>query len=680
MPPAAALRLLLATALAAPPTAALTFEAKGSKSRPVSKVIALLKDMNKQLAKEAEEDEEIYDKIACWCETNDKSKTKSISDAEGRIEDLTSSVEALTAQSARLGTEIKNHEQEVAKNQEALDKATAIREKELAEFQAEEKDLLASLSALKAALVVLGKHHGTSLLQLPQEPAIRVRATMRQALQQHRHLLKGALTPSQRRAALSFIQTFDEDVSIVPAYEPQSSEIFGVLSQMKDTFEANLEQARKDEQASQKAFEDVRSGKEEEIKAGTAQVEKKSEELADIDEKNAQSKTDLDDTKGGLTVDEQFLQMLKEKCAVTDQEWEERQKMRQQEMEAVSKAMAILSGDDAHDLFGRTFNPSLVQTGMTMAVVARRRTAASDLLTQAAKRYHSPRLAALAYRARLDAFERVKQAIDELVAQHLKDKEAEIKHKDFCVEEFNTNQLKTEKRLRQQDDFKAKVADLEGSVKAHTESVDALKAEIAEMQVQLKRAGEDREKQHNEFQLTVSDQRETARLLTAALKVLGDFYGDAPSAAFEQVARDSPPPPAGFDKYGKNEQGGNVMGMLQQIISDAKEMEAAAVRAENEAQQAYEEFVKETNASIEAKGKDVVNKSEAKAKAEAELVSAKESLEATGLELEQLANEKAELHQGCDFILKTFDVRQTARDEEVEALKQAKAILSGARD
>ena len=121
------------------------------------------------------------------------------------------------------------------------------------------------------------------------------------------------------------------------------------------------------------------------------------------------------------------------------------------------------------------------------------------------------------------------------------------------------------------------------------------------------------------------------------------------------------------------------MGMIQQIIDDAKAMEAEAIRDEEDAQKAYEEFVKETNASIEEKSKDIVNKSENKAKAEAELVETKESKEATMLELEQLSNMNAELHQSCDFVMKNFDVRQTARDEEVEALKQAKAILSGAK-
>merc|ERR1719405_46348 len=74
----------------------LTFDEEAAKNRPVSKVITLLKDMLKQLEKEAEEDEEIYDKMACWCETNDQEKTKSIADAEARISDLTTKIEELT--------------------------------------------------------------------------------------------------------------------------------------------------------------------------------------------------------------------------------------------------------------------------------------------------------------------------------------------------------------------------------------------------------------------------------------------------------------------------------------------------------------------------------------------------------------------------------------------------------
>merc|ERR1719460_249912 len=168
----------------------LTFDAEGAKNRPVSKVITLLKDMLKQLEKEASEDEEIYDKMACWCETNDKEKTKSIADAEAKIEDLTTKIEEYTAASARLGTEIKNLESEVAKNQEALDKATAIREKQLAEFNAEEKDTLESISSLKAAVTVLSKHQGGAFLQLPQSHIWGVATTIQHEMQKHAFMLR----------------------------------------------------------------------------------------------------------------------------------------------------------------------------------------------------------------------------------------------------------------------------------------------------------------------------------------------------------------------------------------------------------------------------------------------------------------------------------------------------------
>merc|ERR1712203_219462 len=352
-----------------------------------------------------------------------------------------------------------------------------------------------------------------------------------------------------------------------------------------------------------------------EIAAGKEQIETKTQELSDTNEALAQAKEDLIDTQNSLSADEQFLMMLKEKCQMTDKEWEERQKTRQLEMEAVSKALAILSGDDAHDLFTKTFNPALLQE--ESRVQSARRNQAATLLKAVADKHNNPRLATLAYKVRLDAFTRVKKAIDDMIAQLLKEKEDEIKHKDFCVDEFNTNQLQTEKKEREKQDLIAKIEDLELTIKTLTEEIEALKAQIAEMQVQLKRAGENREKENKEFQMTVADQRETQKLLQAALNVLGEFYGQGEKASFLQKQEPvGPPPPPGFEAYKKNAASGGVMSLIQQIISDAKAMEAETIRSEEDAQKAYEDFVKETNASIEAKMNEIVNKSELKAKAE----------------------------------------------------------------
>merc|ERR1719387_2953648 len=335
--------------------------------------------MKIQLEQEAAEDEEIYEKMACWCETNDKEKTKAIEDAEARIEDLKAEILRLAAASARLSAEIKNLEKDVAENKEALDKATALRTKELAEFNGAEKDMLQSIGALKAAITVLAKHHGGSLLQSNQEQVV---LTLQHELEKHASLLQGVLTSSQKKAIAAFVQApedyFDDapafnQANYQPAYAPQSGEIFGILKQMKETFENNLSQSQKDELANQKAFEDLKEAKEGEITAS-------------------------------LSADDKFLMNLKETCQMTDSEFEQRQKDRQLEIEAVSKALAILSSDDAHDLFTKTFNPALVEKANSQH--SKRRVAAAKVLSSVAEKLDSPRLAALATRVRLDALPR----------------------------------------------------------------------------------------------------------------------------------------------------------------------------------------------------------------------------------------------------------------------------------
>merc|ERR1719389_1246947 len=282
-------------------------------------------------------------------------------------------------------------------------------------------------------------------------------------------------------------------------------------------------------------------------------------------------------------------------------------------------------------------------------------------------------LSTLAVKARLDAFTKVKKSIQDMVDKLVKEKEDEIKHKDFCIEEINNNERDTEMKERDKADAQAKIEDL-------AMTIDTLKAQVADLQVQMKRAGEDREKMNKEFQITVADQRATQKLLAAALNILKGFYEKAAlvqkHTSEKQLAGQAPPP--GFKSYEKNAASGGVMGMMQSIIDDAKAMEAETIRAEEDSQKAYEDYVKETNNSIEAKNKDIINKSEVKATSEGALVKNKEGKESVMVELQQLSNYNAELHGSCDFVTKNFEIRQTARDEEVEALKQALAILSGA--
>jgi len=639
------------------------------KNRPVSKVVTLLKDMITQLEKEAEEDEEVYEAMGCWCETNDKEKTKSIADAEQRIADLTAAIEGFTSKSAQLNTQIEHLTKEVSKNGVALDQATALRTKQLAEFNGEEKDMIQSISALKSAVVVLGKQNAASAMLQDSNMAINIAVMLKDEIKRHKSVIGDSLSPEQMRAIKAFGKSPD---AFLQAEAPASGEIFGILKQMKETFESNLGASQKEEMTNQKAYEDLKAAKEEEIAAGQSLLDTKTVELGTVDEKNAMSKEDLDDTQNTLAADQEFLAALKEKCAELDAEYEERTKTRQAEIGATSKALAFLSSDEAHDLFSRSM-------GFTQTSIRRhsaRRESVFTKLMQAAKRSGDPRLSTLAQQAKLDAFAKVKKSIQDMVDNLVKEKEDEIKHKDFCVEELNNNERDIEQKERDKADKKAKIDDLEVTIDELSKAMEVLKMEVAEMQVQMKRAGEDREKENKNFQMEIADQRATQKLLAAALGVLKGFYD---KAALVQKGKQSPLEGApSFKPMEKNAAGGGVMGMIQNVINESKALEAEAIRGEEAAQKAYETFVMDTNNSVEQKSKDIVSKAADKGKTEQALVETKQEMDSTMGELEALYNENADLHKSCDFILKNFDIRQTARDEEIEALKQSIAMFSGA--
>jgi hypothetical protein len=642
-------------------TLALHFDAVDAKNYPVSKVVALLNDMKVQLEKEQDADEEIYSKMACWCETNNKGKTKAIADAEARIATLDNTIEKMTSLSLTLNEEIKGLEKEIAANQKSLDVATALRAKQLAEFNAEEKEMLQSISALKSAVVVLGKHHdGSAAAFLNNKVILKAFATAKALQDKHMVLLQGTITPSQKRLISSLAQ---DQGPTSAAYKPQSGQIFGILNQMKETFEADLSNSAKEELASAAAYKDLKAAKEEEIAAGTQSLEQKTQQLATTDETNAQAKEDKEDTEASLGADQKFLMDLKERCALSDEAWEKRQKERHVELEAVAKAISILSSDDARDQFSKTYNPSFLQVS---AEGASQRKQAANVLAK------FPKLAALATSVRLDPFTDVKKAIDKMIIALEKESAEEVKHKDYCLDGLQENEVDVQKKTHSKVNLETKIAALQQTIKETKTAIQNVVTEIEDLKTQQKRAVEDRAAEKKEFEGVVADQRETQNLLNQALDVLKDVYGDG--VVLVQVGQE---PPAGFDTYKKSTGSTGVIALLNQIIADTKEMEAAAMHDEQTAAEEHTKFMKATLESLKAKDDIKVDLTEQKAKSEKELTEAKSELDGTMTELENLGNEAGALHKSCDYTLKNFDVRQTARDEEVDALRKAKAFLSG---
>merc|ERR1719408_107873 len=184
----------------------------------------------------------------------------------------------------------------------------------------------------------------------------------------------------------------------------------------------------------------------------------------------------------------------------------------------------------------------------------------------------------------------------------------------------------------------------------------------------MKRASEIRETENADFQQTMTDQRITQAILQKPV---------APHIQTSGTHTDPGNGPAKFKKYGQNAGGDKVVAMLEDVMADSKKMENDAAAAEQDAQGAYEMFMKDSNKSIKSMLRANVNMSEEKAKAEEALSRDETDLSATMKTLESLNEELGDLHRTCDFVLNNFSKRQEARALEMDALREAKNILSG---
>jgi len=423
---------------------AISLDDGDSKANPVNKVVIVLEEMKAQLEKEAASDDEVYDKMICWCETNDKLKTKAIADNKMLLGQLEEFIPEAAAKIATLQTEVKNLKSDIESGTAELNEATTIRGKEQGEFSAEEADTMVSISGVTKAIDALGAKMSSAFLEFKH-----LKDTGRLSN------LKG-VTPEQKAKLSSFLQT---------QHKAPSSEIFGILKSMKESFEINLKDSQDDEKAAIAAYTDLKAGKDAEIAAATEQKNTKESQAADTVEKLAQAKEDKVTAAETLEADEKFLADLKERCGNFDAEFAARKKMRSDEMAAVGEALSILTSDDARDQFSKSIAdftqvsmksrlrvtqrhyPGLLQSESKQ--MAQARTRASRMLLEEALTLGSPRLSMLAASMRTDVFAKIKTAIDEMVTQLKQEQKDEVKHRDFCIDELTRTKSRLMTRTTQ---------------------------------------------------------------------------------------------------------------------------------------------------------------------------------------------------------------------------------------
>mmetsp|Transcript_106910 Transcript_106910/g.168961 ORF Transcript_106910/g.168961 Transcript_106910/m.168961 type:complete len:734 (+) Transcript_106910:52-2253(+) len=677
-----------------------------SKDTPVTRVVNLLKEMSKTLQKEQEEDEELYHKLACWCNNNKYEKNEASDDANSKISDLEATIEMLTAKSKELKTKIAELEKEVAADKAALAEALALREKQLKEFHSLELDDIAALENLKAAIVVLSKHHDAAFPQMPlsliavqgkQEPWSPEHEShlshsfdeflSKQGFDTHMHsastpgLLQDTMPEATAKngwsaADVSTVKRAVTSASALlqrrhgqgyyPSYSAQSGEIMGVLKQLKEEMEGDLAEAQKTEALRAGAFAELRAAKTSEIESGEKMAETKEDELAQTDNDLAEAKEDLGQTQKQLSEDQKFLKNLGTTCAEADANFEARKKSRLEEIEAVSQTIGILTADEARDAMDTTF--SFVQTSRKSDKL--RKDAAAVL-----RKTHSPALSMLASSVELDAFTKVKAMIDKMI-KTLKTQQAdEVKKNDWCISELQENEMATMKTKDLKADLEAKIAQLESTIKTLSEEIEKAHLDISDLNVALQRASANRKQENLEFQRVVADQMVTAEVLNKALDKLATFYDEA---AFAQTKKHTQTPPVPQMEYKKSSGASGVMSLIEKLIYDTKDITAESKKSESEAQAAYEALIADTNASIDNLTKEITSKTKAKAQAKKDLTLTQQDHADAVTELENLGKTNADLHAECDYVMNNFMTRQQARAEEIEALQQAKQILDGA--
>merc|ERR1719390_144862 len=251
----------------------------------------------------------------------------------------------------------------------------------------------------------------------------------------------------------------------------------------------------------------------------------------------------------------------------------------------------------------------------------------------------------------------------------------EVAFKANCVDSFNQNEKETFEKTKEHEDLVHKIEELTATIEQLTDEIAEAKDTIANMEIEIKKAGENREAENAEYQTTIAEQRATQEIVKKALARMKAFYKK--KGALLQDGQD-PMPPVAFKKQKKNAGGSPVISMLEMIIEDSKAVEADAIKEEQTAQKDYETFVNDSNDTIKNLEEQIVAKTEEKGAAEVDKENSLVSKKNAEDELEQLAGVLAALHGECDFVLKNFDIRQAARLREIEAIQEAKAILSGA--
>jgi len=530
--------------LLAVPAAALTSQEDST----ITKVVKLLQEMLDKSKEDGTNDRTVYAKFKCYCDTTTEKKTKAIAETSAAIEAAEAQLEDLRAQNTKLSQEVAKLESDMAENKAAREEATALREKEKADFEKEEADLVTGIDQLERAynlLAAIGADQtisgDTDSAQLMAGGASEragfkgVDFLSKTSNVQKRNLgaldedMKAALraasvflSGAQRSKLHSFLQA-----PFTGNYNAQSGEIVGVIKNMKDTFEANLESTRQNEEKKQKEYDEMMEIKTAEYDEMEELFEAKKKEIGDNAAQISTISSEVETMEAELASDQEFLAALTERCSMKKKEFEKRNMLRAGEEAAIAEAISILNSDAAFESFGKVDATSTGATGFIQLSESepQLRNKVSKELILASRKVHSVRVARIAMAiSDGNPFKKVLEMINKTIGIIEAEEADDVEKKETCIEEQTTNE-------KNRDDKEKDIQTLESNI-------DALKVAIEGTEESITLATEDlglnrdsqasttatRKSAHAVFTETLSNCEDAEKILAKAIEVLTKYY------------------------------------------------------------------------------------------------------------------------------------------------------------
>jgi len=638
--------------------------ADGAAVTPVQKVVEMMNGMLEKGKKEKHDEQVQFAAYKQFCDDTTTEKKRAIEEAEESIDVLKADIEKAIADADALTKKISKLDADIATWKGDVKAATAVREIEKADYDTTHKDYSESVDALERAIAVLKK-----------QDKDRAQAALLQVSAQ-------SLIPDEAKRTIDAFLAEDpaEGLAVsapeANAYESQSGGVIQMLEKLLDKFIAERTTLEKEEMNSKHAYDMLMQ----DLKSQIDQDETDRGESAESKSKRLQAKADaegdLKDTTDTMDGDKKYLGDLTATCEQKASAFESRQQLRAEEIEAVEKAIEIVSsgavaGNADKHLPSFVQGSSLAQLRTSAQSNSQARVAA--FLQNKAAQTGSRILSLLAERVESDPFGKVKKMIKDLIVKLMEEANDEAEHKGWCDTELSTNEQTRKEKTNAVETLHAEIDQLEASIAKLTEDITDLTKAVAALDAAVSKATELRQDEKAKNTQTISDAGEAQTAVAQALTVLKEFYAKAAEAtAFVQE-------PEIFDEpyKGMGGESGGVVGMLEVIESDFARLEADTKAGEASAQKEYDEFMTDSQVDKTKKSTDIEHKTAKKQDEEQALTTKKSDLEGTQKELDAALAYFDKLKPSCVDSGVSFEDRVARRKEEIESLQEALKILNG---